>query len=91
MIENGVKDYSFIQKNRVQTILLDINFTIELEYQEKWKNYTENTENQDVKLLFKAQESMNDFRVMWWTVPVSRNYWSIQENQDMLPKNKFSL
>jgi len=35
MIENGVKDYSFIQKNRVQTILLDINFTIELEYQEK--------------------------------------------------------
>jgi len=48
----------FIYKNKVKTTFLDINFSIELENQEKCKDYIENiknSENEEIQKSFKAR------------------------------------
>ena len=54
----------FIYKNKVKTTALDINFSIELENQERCEEYIENIEeskNEEIKKLFKAQVKTTKF------------------------------
>lgn len=54
----------FIYKNKVKTTALDIKFSIELENQERCEEYIENIEeskNEEIKRLFKAQVKTTKF------------------------------